>query len=40
MSEIVAIYLLGLAYGTILGLLIAFVIWLIKAESEKVRNRK
>ncbi len=41
MSELIAIYLLGLVYGTLFGLLIAFVIWVLykakkKAESEEI----
>lgn len=36
MSEIIAIYLLGLAYGTLFGLLIAFVVWI----TNKVQGRK
>lgn len=38
MSELIAIYLLGLAYGTLFGMLIAFVVWIIykaKVESER-----
>lgn len=30
MSKLIAIYLLGLAYGTLFGLLIALVIWVYK----------
>ncbi len=36
MSELIAIYLLGLIYGTLFGLLIATVIWILY----KIRDRK
>lgn len=36
MTELIAIYLLGLAYGTLFGLLIAFEVWITK----KVQSRK
>lgn len=36
MSELIAIYLLGLVYGTLFGLLIAFAIWILY----KVQGRK
>lgn len=36
MTELKAIYLLGLTYGTLFGLLIAFVVWITnKAQSRK-----
>lgn len=36
MKELIAIYLLGLAYGTLFGLLIAFVVWI----TNKVQRRR
>lgn len=35
MPELIAIYLLGLVYGTLFGLLIAFIIWMYKVQSRK-----
>ncbi len=35
MSEIIAIYLLGLVHGTLFGLIIAFVIWVIYKARRK-----
>lgn len=35
MSELTAVYLLGLIYGTLFGLLIAFVIWIYKVQDRK-----
>lgn len=36
MSEIIAIYLLGLVFGILFGLLTAFVVWI----TNKVQSRK
>lgn len=39
MSELIAIYLLGLIYGTLFGLSIAVVIWILhRAKKQEVRN--
>lgn len=38
MSELIAIYFLGFAYGTVFGLLIAFMIWYIKYKTGKEVN--
>lgn len=35
MTELIAIYLLGLVFGTLFGLLTAFAIWIYKAQDRK-----